>query len=203
MGSIETRSNWGRNLLLIGTIIFIHSAYSIYEARSVLRSTGEHFDFSKSDITVEVLVSFIILLVGVCSTASPLKEISWESEMRQRTIDQMDSCMGFADFRHRGQLLFASTNSESWNWWKWKRLVSGLAEGSSMIPIRCDLNSIVQVYNYNACHVKKDTNNLVSLDLFHLPLHQPSPMISRYSTKSILDFGFNQPQIDGHRSTIP
>lgn len=39
-----------------------------------------------SQITLETLVSFIVILLGVALTAAPLKNVTWASEMRTKYV---------------------------------------------------------------------------------------------------------------------
>ncbi|KAJ1022068.1 hypothetical protein NDA18_005302 [Ustilago nuda] len=63
-----------------------------------------------SQITLETLVSFIVILLGVALTAAPLKNVTWASEMRTKTVDEVDSRSSFATLTHRGQILFAPSD---------------------------------------------------------------------------------------------
>ncbi|TKY86182.1 hypothetical protein EX895_005007 [Sporisorium graminicola] len=103
----------GRLLLAIGTLVFFHAAYSTYEHLSLRKSLGLVGAEAKSmpiDITLETLVSFIVILVGIALTALPLKNVTWASEMRTKSIDEVDSRSNFAPLTHRGQILFAASD---------------------------------------------------------------------------------------------
>ncbi|EPQ30758.1 uncharacterized protein PFL1_01659 [Pseudozyma flocculosa PF-1] len=105
----------GRLLLVLGTITFLHAAYSTYEHLSLRKSLDlgtltEHG--MPIDITIETLASLLLLLVGVSLTAEPLKEVSWASEMRKRTIDAVDSRPAFATLNHRGSILFGDQQQQ-------------------------------------------------------------------------------------------
>lgn len=56
-------------------------------------------------IVFESLVALFLGIIGACLKAPPLKEITWASEMKTRTIDDMDSRMEFANFVTRGKVL--------------------------------------------------------------------------------------------------
>ncbi|KAH9970206.1 hypothetical protein BGW80DRAFT_1332314 [Lactifluus volemus] len=43
-------------------------------------------------------VAPFLRIVGACLKGPSFKEITWASEMKTRTIDDMDSRMGFANF---------------------------------------------------------------------------------------------------------
>ncbi|SPO27409.1 related to KRE27 - member of a transmembrane complex required for efficient folding of proteins in the ER [Ustilago trichophora] len=104
---------FGKLLLTIGTLVFFHAAYSTYEHLSLRKSLGLVGAEAKSmpiDITLETLVSFIVILLGIALTASPLKHVTWASEMRTKSVDEVDARSGFASLTHRGQVLFASSD---------------------------------------------------------------------------------------------
>lgn len=74
-------------MLAAGTLIFLHAAYSTYEhlsLRKALGLVGLEAQKMPVDITVETLVSFAVILLGVSMTATPLKEVTWASEMRKK-----------------------------------------------------------------------------------------------------------------------
>jgi len=54
-------------------------------------------------IILETLIGMILGILGASLNAPPLKEITWASEMQKRTIDEMDSRLGFASFVNRGR----------------------------------------------------------------------------------------------------
>lgn len=77
----------GRIVLTAGTLIFLHAAYSTYEHLTLRKSLGlVGLEAQKMpiDITIETLVSFVIILLGVSMTATPLKQVTWASEMRKK-----------------------------------------------------------------------------------------------------------------------
>ncbi|KIS69610.1 uncharacterized protein UMAG_12094 [Mycosarcoma maydis] len=103
----------GRLLLAIGTLVFFHAAYSTYEHLSLRKSlglAGAESNQMPIDITFETLVAFIVILIGIALTAAPLKNVTWASEMRTKSIDEVDSRSNFASLTHRGQILFASSD---------------------------------------------------------------------------------------------
>ncbi|KAL9931279.1 hypothetical protein V8E36_009886 [Tilletia maclaganii] len=94
-------------VLLVGTVLFFHSAYSTYEFLSLRKSLDLDPAALPLDITIEVLLSFAVLLAGLALKAGRLREMSWSSEMRKRTIDEIDARPSFANVHHRGQILYA------------------------------------------------------------------------------------------------
>ncbi|KAE8271305.1 hypothetical protein A4X09_0g1063 [Tilletia walkeri] len=71
-------------LLLFGTVLFFHSAYSTYEYLSLRKSLDLDPAPLPHNITFEVLLSFGVLLVALAVRAGRLREMSWSSEMRKR-----------------------------------------------------------------------------------------------------------------------
>ncbi|KAH9975983.1 hypothetical protein BGW80DRAFT_1295652 [Lactifluus volemus] len=56
-------------------------------------------------VIIESFVALFFGIIGACIKAPAFKEITWASEMKTRTIDDMDSRMGFANFVTRGKVL--------------------------------------------------------------------------------------------------
>ncbi|KAK0570018.1 hypothetical protein OC861_000325 [Tilletia horrida] len=98
-------------LLIFGTVLFFHSAYSTYEYLSLRKSLDLEPAALPLDITLETCFSFLVLLAGLSLKAGKLKEMSWSSEMRKRTIDEIDSRPSFANVHHRGQILYAESST--------------------------------------------------------------------------------------------
>ena len=98
-------------VLMFGTVVFFHAAYSTYEflglqkslgllgksvpvdvsaRHSSMRKAGGDTDITLHDlpiapqIKVEAIVSLLIILVGTVLTASPLRDITWASEYQKR-----------------------------------------------------------------------------------------------------------------------
>jgi len=92
-------------LLLLATFILFHAAFSTYEHLSHLKALGKPEGPLPADIMFEALTALIVGMLGASLNAPPLKDISWQSEMKKRTIDEMDSRLGFASFVNRGSTL--------------------------------------------------------------------------------------------------
>jgi len=95
----------GRLLLTIAIVALFHAAFSTYEHLSQWKALGEPEKSLPSSIVFESLVALSLGIIGACLKAPALKEITWASEMRTRTIDDMDARMGFANFVTRGKVL--------------------------------------------------------------------------------------------------
>ncbi|TFL05131.1 magnesium transporter [Pterulicium gracile] len=92
-----------RLLLIVAGLITFHAAYSTYEYVSHLKALGKTDSALPTDIIVETIVGMLLGIVAASLNAPPLKEITWASEMRKRTIDEMDSRMSLGNFVPRGR----------------------------------------------------------------------------------------------------
>ncbi|KAI0255919.1 magnesium transporter [Lactifluus subvellereus] len=95
----------GQFLLTIAIITLFHAAFSTYEHLSLLKALGKPEGLLPSSIVLESFVALLLGIIGACLKAPAPKEITWASEMKTRTIDDMDSRMGFANFVTRGKVL--------------------------------------------------------------------------------------------------
>ncbi|TFK29695.1 hypothetical protein FA15DRAFT_663861 [Coprinopsis marcescibilis] len=98
----------GRALLLLATCLILHAAFSTYEHLSYLKALERPEGPIPRDILAETLVALVVGIFGASLNAPPLKEITWASEMRKRSIDEMDSRLGFAAYINRGKNLFTT-----------------------------------------------------------------------------------------------
>lgn len=98
----------GKLFLTLATLALLHAAYSTYEHLSLLKALGKPEGSLPLDIVYESILALILGLLGASLNAPPLKDITWASEMKKRTIDGMDSRLGFAHYKSRGKFLFAS-----------------------------------------------------------------------------------------------
>ncbi|KAF5335958.1 hypothetical protein D9611_006415 [Ephemerocybe angulata] len=97
-----------RVLLLVATCLIFHAAFSTYEHLSYLKALERPEGPIPKSILIETVVALVLGIVGASLNAPPLKEITWSSEMRKRTIDEMDSRLGFANYVTRGRNIFTS-----------------------------------------------------------------------------------------------
>ncbi|PPQ64224.1 hypothetical protein CVT24_008600 [Panaeolus cyanescens] len=105
----------GRIFLLLATVGIIHAAFSTYEHLSHLKALDRPEGPIPPDIAVETLVALVLGILGACLNTPPLKDITWSSEMRKHTIDQMDSRLGFASYVNRGNHLLSRVSSKPAN----------------------------------------------------------------------------------------
>ncbi|KXN87430.1 hypothetical protein AN958_08861, partial [Leucoagaricus sp. SymC.cos] len=80
---------------------------------SRLKALGHPQEALPKDIAIETLFGAILGIIGAALYGSPLKQISWASEMRQHKIDEMDARIGFANYTHRGSRIFSKVQIES------------------------------------------------------------------------------------------
>ncbi|KAI0061061.1 hypothetical protein BV25DRAFT_1858220 [Artomyces pyxidatus] len=95
----------GQTILLLAALALFHAAFSTYEHLSHLKAMGRPEGSLPTSIILESLLALTLGIVGACIKAPTPKEISWASEMKSRSIDEMDSRMGFANFVTRGKAL--------------------------------------------------------------------------------------------------
>ncbi|BGP27423.1 magnesium transporter family protein [Rhodotorula toruloides] len=89
-----------RLVILVSSLVLLHSAYSAWQARIAAATGG--FEV----VLVEAVSSFITLVIGILWSAPALKGVTFASEMRSRSLDSTDSRIAFANVRHRGSVLF-------------------------------------------------------------------------------------------------
>ncbi|KAG8221015.1 hypothetical protein J3R82DRAFT_2524 [Butyriboletus roseoflavus] len=87
---------FGRILLVVATIFLFHDL-------SHLKALGKPEGSLPLNTVYESIVALILGTLGASLNAPPLKDITWASEMNKRTIDDMDSRLGFANYHSRGK----------------------------------------------------------------------------------------------------
>ncbi|KZP01473.1 hypothetical protein CALVIDRAFT_594187 [Calocera viscosa TUFC12733] len=101
----------GRILLVVSVLGLLHAAFSSYEHLSRLKAAGTPAQLPTVDVMAEAVVSLLIFTIGAALWSPPLKPNTWASEMAHRTIDQMDTRIGFVTFGHRGKFLLGKGKS--------------------------------------------------------------------------------------------
>ncbi|EPQ56261.1 hypothetical protein GLOTRDRAFT_74825 [Gloeophyllum trabeum ATCC 11539] len=104
---------FGRVLLVLGALALLHAAFSTYEHLSYLKALGRLEESVPNDVTLEALVGLFSGILGASLDAPALKEITWASEMKKRTIDEMDTRLGFANWGNRGSSLLGENYGKS------------------------------------------------------------------------------------------
>ncbi|EEB89934.1 hypothetical protein MPER_11921 [Moniliophthora perniciosa FA553] len=87
---------FSRFVLLVAILIILHDL-------SHLKALGKPEGFLPQDIVFEAIVGLALGVLGASLSAPALKGITWASEMRKRSIDEMDSRIGFGNFVNRGR----------------------------------------------------------------------------------------------------
>ncbi|KIJ65571.1 hypothetical protein HYDPIDRAFT_27573 [Hydnomerulius pinastri MD-312] len=119
---------FGRILLILATVSLFHgassvtffashrlihsrilrvAAYSTYEHLSRLKALGKPEGSLPLNTVYESIFALILGILGASLNSPPLKDITWASEMKKRTIDEMDSRLGFANYQSRGKSFLA------------------------------------------------------------------------------------------------
>ncbi|KAI3626483.1 hypothetical protein CBS9595_001844 [Malassezia furfur] len=81
-------SSAGRATVALGILLFAHAAYSTYEFVAQGKSLAPgtlSTPYEKAipwDVTVETLLSFVVLVLGCAMTTPALREIDWSAELR-------------------------------------------------------------------------------------------------------------------------
>lgn len=99
----------GNALLSFSIALLLHAAFSTYEHLSHLKALGRPEDSLPFDIILETLLSLAFGIFSASIRAPETREITWASEMKKWSIDDMDSRLGFANFVTRGTVLGASS----------------------------------------------------------------------------------------------
>lgn len=98
----------GRLLSITAVLTLLHAAFSTYENLSQLKALDKLSNTRQlsSDIVIELFVALFAFIIGTTLSSTPLKKVTWSSEMATRTADEMDSRIGFASMNHRGKNFF-------------------------------------------------------------------------------------------------
>ncbi|KZT21580.1 hypothetical protein NEOLEDRAFT_1121009 [Neolentinus lepideus HHB14362 ss-1] len=103
----------GRVLLVLGAVALLHAAFSTYEHLSYLKALGRLEESVPNDVGFEALFGLFLGILGASLDTPALKEITWASEMKKRSINEMDSRLGFADWGNRGSSLLGESYGKS------------------------------------------------------------------------------------------
>ncbi|PVG00735.1 hypothetical protein CPB86DRAFT_754250 [Serendipita vermifera] len=97
-----------KTLQWIATCILLHTAYSTYDYLSQLKALDRPQDSLPSDVTLEGIFALVLFILSSILASPPLVKATWADEMEKRSINEMDSRLGFAGFKHRGAAFFGS-----------------------------------------------------------------------------------------------
>ncbi|OBZ74053.1 hypothetical protein A0H81_05875 [Grifola frondosa] len=99
----------GQLMLVFATVVLLHAAYSTYEHLSHLKALGRPEGALPTDIVLEAFAALILATVGATLRASPLREVTWRSEMKRRASEEeQDPRLSFATFIQRAGIASSS-----------------------------------------------------------------------------------------------
>ncbi|CAI4232986.1 unnamed protein product [Auanema sp. JU1783] len=99
-------------ITIVSLASLLHCAYSAAQHRSYLRLTEQPFVSLPADVICQTLVSLIVLIYGASYVAAPFQQIKSDPN-RERTWDEVASCLSFAIFNHRGKAMSPYYNPET------------------------------------------------------------------------------------------
>ncbi|KAI5999319.1 hypothetical protein F5J12DRAFT_274339 [Pisolithus orientalis] len=94
----------GKVLLLIATLLLFHAACTTYDHVSHLRALVQPEAHVPLNTVYESILALVLGILGASMNSPPLKDITWASEMKKRTIDEMDARPGLASYASRAKL---------------------------------------------------------------------------------------------------
>ncbi|KAL1944964.1 hypothetical protein VTO73DRAFT_2584 [Trametes versicolor] len=104
----------GQVMLLVAAATLLHAAFSTYEHLSHLKALGRPEGALPSDIVFEALASLFLTIFGATLRSSPLREVTWRSEMKRRAQEEdEDPRLSFATFAQRAGIAPNSSPSSS------------------------------------------------------------------------------------------
>lgn len=102
----------GNVLLILAGIAILHAAFSTYEHLSHLKALGRPEGSLPTDIIIEAFVALALGTLGATLRTDDLREITWRSEMKKRSLDDLDPRLSFTTFAQRAGLLAAEPKRE-------------------------------------------------------------------------------------------
>lgn len=96
---------FNRILLLIGSALFLNSAYSVYAERILLHGGTTLNYIPSTKLIGQLAISFVLLSIGIIISAPPLQDIHWKTQLKKRSIDEFDSKIGFMNLHNRASVL--------------------------------------------------------------------------------------------------
>jgi len=84
-------------------LIMAHAGNSTWKHFSKLKALGRSQESVRQvplEPLIETLVALVVFILGITLYAPPLREITWASEMRKRTVEEMSSRPSFIGFSH-------------------------------------------------------------------------------------------------------
>ncbi|KAG8861417.1 hypothetical protein FRB96_002866 [Tulasnella sp. 330] len=84
-------------------LLMTHAANATWTHFSKLKALGRSEESIRQvpfNLILEVLVAMVVFTFGITVYSPPLKEITYASEMRKRTVEEMNSRQSFMRFDH-------------------------------------------------------------------------------------------------------
>ncbi|KAI9059937.1 hypothetical protein FKP32DRAFT_1579009 [Trametes sanguinea] len=102
----------GQFMLFAATLALLHAAFSTYEHLSHLKALGRPEGSLPNDIVLEAAVALFLAIVGATVRSSPLREVTWRSEMKRRAQEEdEDPRMSFTAFATRAGIAPTASSS--------------------------------------------------------------------------------------------
>ncbi|CAH7685308.1 hypothetical protein PPACK8108_LOCUS19806, partial [Phakopsora pachyrhizi] len=92
-------------LIVAGSALFFNGAYSVYAERILLHGGTSLQYIPSKQLILQLIGSTVLLIFGITLSSTPLRDIYWKTELKQRSIDSFDSKMGFLDLNNRASIL--------------------------------------------------------------------------------------------------
>ncbi|KAI0917856.1 hypothetical protein AcW1_006877 [Taiwanofungus camphoratus] len=81
------------------------AAFSTYQHLSYLKALGRPAGSLPQDIVFEALAALFLAIVGATIRTPDLREVTWRSEMKRRSVEDQGPWMSFATFAQRAGIL--------------------------------------------------------------------------------------------------
>lgn len=94
----------GKALLLSATLLLLHAACMTYDHVSHLKALVQPEAPVPLNTLYESILALVLGILGASMNSPALRDITWASEMKKRTIDDMDARSGLASYVSRGKL---------------------------------------------------------------------------------------------------
>ncbi|KAI6113038.1 hypothetical protein EDD16DRAFT_1483236 [Pisolithus croceorrhizus] len=94
----------GKTLLFIATLLLLHVCLQRHLDVSHLKALVQPEARVPLNTVYESVLALVLGILGASMNSPSLKNITWASEMKKRTIDDMDARSGLASYVSRGKL---------------------------------------------------------------------------------------------------
>ncbi|EIN03505.1 hypothetical protein PUNSTDRAFT_78103 [Punctularia strigosozonata HHB-11173 SS5] len=80
---------------MFAQLLLVLASLSLIHDLSHIKAIGKSEGTLPSDVVIEAIVSLVLATMGASMRTPTLKEITWASEMKTRTVEEMDTRIGF------------------------------------------------------------------------------------------------------------